>query len=149
SPGIGRAILLVAGLAVVTLGLIAGAGSQGMERRARGGFGYAGPSPFLVFGASIPASILVLVLVAVPLAVVGFPFDGPPGSLLSVAVQALIYISLIRLLVVDTGALDWAAMGLRRIDGRALGEIAGGALWALPRVLITGIVSSFLLQIFP
>ena len=32
---------------------------------------------------------------------------------------------LIRLLVVDTGALSWAEMGVRRLGRAALGEMAG------------------------
>jgi membrane protease YdiL (CAAX protease family) len=66
-----------------------------------------------------------------------------------VVVQAAVYAGLIRLLVVDTGALDWAAMGVRRLDPRAMGEIGGGALWALPMVVLTALVSSILLAIFP
>ena len=79
----------------------------------------------------------------------GVPLDGPPGSLLSVVVQAVVYVAIIRLLVVDTGALDWRAMGVRRPDLRALGEIAGGALWALPVIAVTVPVSAILLAIFP
>ena len=44
-----------------------------------------------------------------------------PG--LSVLAQAVIYVGLIRLLVVDTGALSWAAMGVRR-SGPAGGRLA-------------------------
>jgi membrane protease YdiL (CAAX protease family) len=147
--GLVSTLVLVVGLALLSVGLVAAAGSQGIERRVRAATKYAGPSPFLVFGASIPSSILILVILALPLDALGFPLDGPPGALLSVVVQAAVYAGLIRLLVVDTGALDWAAMGVRRLDLRAMGEIGGGALWALPMVVLTALVSSILLAIFP
>lgn len=147
--GIASIVLLIAGLALLSVGLIAASGSQGIERRARAMASYSGPSPFLVFGASIPVSILILVVIALPLDALGVPLGGPPGSLLSVVVQAVVYVSLIRLLVVDTGALDWRAMGVRRPDLRALGEIGGGALWALPVIALTVPISAILLAIFP
>ncbi|HKB28435.1 MAG TPA: CPBP family intramembrane glutamic endopeptidase [Candidatus Limnocylindrales bacterium] len=149
SRGLPSTLLLVGGLAVLSVGLVAASGSQGIERRARRASGYAGPSPLLVFGASVPVSILVLVLVAVPLGALGFPLEGPPGALLSVIVQAIVYVGLIRLLVVDVGALDWAAMGIRRLDARALAEMGGGAVWAVPLVFVTALVSVVLLAIFP
>jgi len=142
-------ILLLVGLIPLSIGLIAGAGSQGIERRARGGLPYVGPSPFLVLAASIPVSILAVLAVSLPLSLVGVPLDGPFGALLSVGIQAVVYIGLVRLLVVDTRALDWAAMGVTRPDGRALGEILGGAFWALPVVFLTGILASILFQLVP
>jgi hypothetical protein len=42
------------GPTLLTVGLVAGAGSQSIERRARGE-AYAGPSPYLVFAAMIAA----------------------------------------------------------------------------------------------
>ena len=90
--------------------------------------------------ASVPVSLLAVLVVSVPLAFVGVPLDGPFGALVSVTVQAAVYVGLVRLLVVDTGALDWAAMGVRRPDRRAVAEGLGGAAWALPIVFVTGIV---------
>lgn len=147
--GLASGVLLIAGLALLSVGLIGAAGSQGIERRARDMVSYSGPSPFLVFGASIPVSVLVVVVIALPLGALGISLDGPLASLLSVVVQAAVYIALIRLLVVDTGALDWLAMGVVRLDLRALGEIGGGALWALPVIVVTIPVSAILLAIFP
>jgi len=49
-------ILLFAGLIVLSIGLVAGAGGQAIERRARGARAYTGPSPFLVFAAGIPSA---------------------------------------------------------------------------------------------
>lgn len=141
--------LVVVGLVLLSVGLIAAAGSQGIERRARGTEPYAGPSPLLVFAASIPVSILAVIAVGVPLGLVGVALDGPFGALLSVALQAIVYLALIRLLVVDTGALDWQAMGVRALDRGAIREIVGGAFWALPVIVVTVPVSAILLAVFP
>src|SRR5712691_10856643 len=46
------------GPTVLTVGLVAGAGNQAIERRARGA-AYAGPSPYLVFGTIIAAVFAV------------------------------------------------------------------------------------------
>lgn len=141
--------LLVAGLAVLSIGLVVGAGGQAIERRSRTDLPYRGPSPFLVFLASVPASVLAIVLIAIPLSVIGVAVDGPVGQLASIALQAVVYAGLIRLLVVDTGALTWAEMGVRRFDRRALGELATGALWASPVILATIPVALVLYQLFP
>lgn len=141
--------LLVGGLAVLSLGLIAGAGSQAVERRARGGTAYLGPSPFLVFAASIPTSLLAAIAIGVPLAIVGVAVDGPVGRLVAVVVQALLYVALIRLLVVDTGALSWAAMRVRRPDARAIRDLVGGAIWAAPVIVVTVPIAAILGVIFP
>jgi membrane protease YdiL (CAAX protease family) len=147
--GAGWVALVVAGLVLLSVGLIAAAGSQGIERRARGMAGYAGPSPLLVFAASIPVSVLGVIAIGVPLGLIGIPLDGPLAAVVSITLQAAVYVGLIRLLVVDTGALDWTAMGLRRLDRHAVGEILGGTLWALPVIVITVPVSLILLAIFP
>lgn len=149
SGGLASRILLIVGLALLAIGLIAGSGSQGMERRARARLPYVGPAPLLVFAASVPVSILIGIVVALPLSLAGIPLDGPFGALLSVTIQAFVYVSLVRLLVVDTGALTWHEMGLRPLDGAALVEMAGGALWAIPAIAVTVIVSRILLGIFP
>jgi membrane protease YdiL (CAAX protease family) len=145
----GAAILLTVGLAVLSVGLIAGAGSQGIERRTRGAGPYAGPSPFLVFAASVPVSLLAVLVFAIPLTIAGVPVDGPAGRLASVVIQALIYVGLIRLLVVDTGALAWAEMGVRRLDRRAVGELATGALWAGPVIVATILVAAVFYVFIP
>ncbi len=140
--------LLVVGLLGMSVGLISAAGSQAIERRVRGVGPYLGPSPLLVFGASIPVSVLAVILVGFPLGWAGVALDGPFGALLSVVIQALIYVALIRLLVVDTGALGWTAMGLRPLDRAAVVELVGGALWALPVIVATLPVALILLAIF-
>jgi membrane protease YdiL (CAAX protease family) len=147
--GAAAPILLTVGLVVLAVGLIAGAGSQGIERRARARTAYLGPSPVLVFAASIPVSLLAVLLVGVPMAIAGVAVDGPLGRLASVVAQALVYWALIRLLVVDTGALDWAQMGIRRFDRRALADLAGGALWAIPVIIATIPLALVLSLLFP
>lgn len=141
--------LVVIGLLLLSIGLVAAAGSQGIERRARGVATYAGPSPLLVFAASIPVSILAVIAVGVPLSLAGVALEGPFAAVLSVGLQAGVYVALIRLLIVDTGALDWRAMGIRPIDRFAVGEMIGGAFWALPVIVATVPVSLILLSVFP
>lgn len=142
-------ILLLVGLVILAIGLVAAAGSQGIERRARGITGYHGPSPLLVFGASVPVSLLAAVVIGIPLSFGGVDLEGPIGRLASVVVQALVYLALIRVLVVDAGALTWAEMGVRRFDGRALGELATGVLWVVPVILATIVVAGILSQLVP
>lgn len=142
-------VLLIGGLIVLSVGLVSAAGSQGIERRARGVAGYHGPSPFLVFGATVPISLLAGVIVGLPLSFLDLPLDGPLARLGSVLAQALVYVALIRLLVVDAGSLSWAEMGIRRPDGRALNELGAGAMWALPVILITIPVAAILSRVVP
>jgi membrane protease YdiL (CAAX protease family) len=145
-------ILLVVGLLVLSIGLVAGAGAQSIERRARPGLAYQGPSPFLVFAASVPVSGLAIIALGFVFGIAGLPVDGPPARLGSVLLQALVYLGLVRLLVVDGGALSWDDMGIRRPDGRAAAELLGGALWAAPVIIATlpvAYVISLLLPVTP
>jgi membrane protease YdiL (CAAX protease family) len=147
-------ILVGAGLALLALGLVAGAGSQGLERRARALLAYRGPSPFLVFAAALPLSVLAITAAAIPMTMLGIPIVTPAGlptplaSVLSVLLQAIVYVLLLRLLVVDTGALAWAEMGLRRLDRTAFGDMAKGALWAVPVIVVTIPVALILGSLF-
>ena len=141
--------LLFVGAVVLSIGLIAGAGSQGIERRARGGSSYAGPSPLLVFAASIPIAVIVAAIVGIPLTALGIPLLSPVAAAISLAATLLIYVGLIRLLVVDTRALSWADMGVRRLDGEAIRELLTGALWAVPVIVATIPVAAVLTLIFP
>jgi membrane protease YdiL (CAAX protease family) len=152
SPGLSRQVLLIGGVLILSIGLVAGAGGQAIERRARGALPYTGPSPFLVFAAAIPVSFLGVVLLGFVFEATGIPIDGPFAPLASVTVQALVYIGLIRLLVVDTGGLSWADMGIRRPDVRAVREFGYGALWAGGAILATipvAIVLSLVLPVLP
>jgi membrane protease YdiL (CAAX protease family) len=141
-------IVLVIGLMILSIGLVAGAGSQGIERRAKGVLPYQGPSPLLVFVTAVPVSLVALILLAQPFVWLGVAVDpgSPPVQLLSVLLQTLVYAGLIRLLVVDTGALSWLQMGLTRFGPRAVGEMLMGSLWALPVIIITAPISLFLVQ---
>jgi membrane protease YdiL (CAAX protease family) len=152
TPGVARQILLVVGLLIMSIGLVAGAGGQAIERRARGGLPYTGPSPFLLFAAAIPVYALGVVMLGIGFVATGIPIDGPLARLVSVIVQALVYIGLIRLLVVDTGALSWADMGIRRPDLAALRQFGYGALWAAGAIVATipvAIVLSLILPVLP
>jgi membrane protease YdiL (CAAX protease family) len=142
-------IVLIIGLAVLSAGLVAGAGSQAVERKARGGHAYLGPSPFLVFATATPTSLLAVIAIGIPLTLVGIPLDGPAGRLASVVVQAFVYVALIRLLVVDMGSLGWASMGIRRPDKEAVRQLFGGALWAGPVILLTIPIAGVLSAVFP
>jgi membrane protease YdiL (CAAX protease family) len=142
-------LLLFGGLVVLSVGLVAGAGGQAIERKARGVRAYTGPSPFLLFAASIPVSGVLLVIAGVALGLVGVPVDGPLGRLASVVLQAVVYVGLIRLLVVDTGALSWAAMGISRPSMPALADLATGAAWAFAVILATIPVAALITRFIP
>jgi membrane protease YdiL (CAAX protease family) len=135
--GIAGSLLLVAGLIVLSIGLVAGAGGQAIERRARGVQPYTGPSPFLVFLAGIPITGILLILAGLVFGFFRIDVDGPLGRLASVIVQAIVYIGLIRLLVVDSGALSWTAMGVVRPRLPAVGDVGLGALMAIPVIAAT------------
>ena len=142
-------ILLVGGLIVLSVGLVAGAGGQAIERRARGGRNYVGPSPFLVFAAAIPISSLFGIGAGVALVALGVPIDGPIAALLSVSLQAIVYAGLIRLLVVDGGSLSWADMRITRPTSIAAMEFVLGAGWALPVIIATLPVAVLISQFVP
>ena len=130
-------VILGVSLVLLTVGLVAAAGSQGLDRRAQGGLPYRGPSPVLVFAAAVPISVIAVVVAAIPMSLVGISIDGPFARTVSVLVQTLVYVALIRLLVIDAGALSWAEMGVRRPDRAALAEMASGAIWAVPVIVVT------------
>jgi membrane protease YdiL (CAAX protease family) len=162
AAGVGQSaavILASVGLALVSLGLVAGAGSQTIERRARAASaeatdvpmpGYVGPSPFLLFAASVPVAILLVTVLAAPLLGLGLDPQGPAGTLLSVVVQAIVYVALIRLVVVGTGALRWRDMG---IGGRTASELGGDIAWGVvlvvPVVVVTAFVGGLLSLVLP
>jgi membrane protease YdiL (CAAX protease family) len=134
---------------LLTIGLIAGAGNQALERRARG-FAYAGPSPYLVLAATIAAIYVVASSVGLVLHLVLADVDVPDYwiNLLGVSIQAVVFISIIRLTVVGTDALSWAEMGWRRFDGSAFRDLLSGAGIALPVIFLTSIVAAVLVSIF-
>ena len=136
--------LILIGLSGLLVGLVAGAGSQAIERRARGVPGYAGPSPLLVFAAVVPLTLLLEVAVGVPLTALGLDTASPLAALIGLLLTAGAYVGLIRLLVVGTGALSWREIGVRRPGGQQLTELAIGGLMAFPLLVITGLLATVL-----
>ncbi len=141
TPGL---VMLLIGLGLLAIGLIAGAGSQAIERAARGVAGYVGPSPFLVFAAVIPVLLLVGSLVGVPLDALGVDPSSPLGTLIGLLVTAAVYLGLVRLLVVGTGSLSWAEMGVRSPGAGSLPELTYGAAIGIPLVFLTGLLAAAL-----
>lgn len=140
--------LLILGLVLATLGLIAGAGSQAIERRARDA-PFTGPSPFLLFLAVIPTYLVLLVALLFVLAIGGVHLgDTPAGAVVSQVVLLGVYAGLIRLTVVGPGAASWSELGLRRPD-EASSAIAFGAIIAVPLVFVSGLLAALLVQVLP
>jgi membrane protease YdiL (CAAX protease family) len=75
--------------------------------------------------------------------------ESPLSALIQVTATAAIYLVLVRMLVVDLGALTWHDMGIRRIDREALGAFVGGAVYAAPAILATGLVAIALSGLLP
>ena len=146
TPGAITALLLIIGLVVVGLGLVAAAGSQGIERRARGVRGYAGPSPLLVFAASVPWTVLGSAAIALPLSGILPAGSEPVVTVLALLATGLVYVGLIHLLVVDARALAWVEMGVRRPSGTTIRELTRGGLIALPVLLVSAAIAQVLSQ---
>ena len=137
------------GPAVLTVGLVAGAGNQAIERRARG-LAYAGPSPYLVLGAIVAAIYAVGAAVAFGLDVVTDPgsVSAPAINLVAILIQAFVYFGILGLAVVGTNALSWREMGWVRFDGVQLRNLLSGAATTIPVIGLTAIVSNILIEIF-
>ena len=143
----GRIVLLVIGALLLGLGLVAASGAQALERRDRADLAYRGPSPFLVFAASIPLSILV----TLPLAVVGVDPSAPAVTLVAVALTALIWLALVGSTVVGPGALTWREVApgvLGAAPGRIAADVAVGAAAAIPVIFVTAVLGAVLVAIF-
>jgi membrane protease YdiL (CAAX protease family) len=141
--------LYFVGPTLLTIGLVAGAGSQTIERRARGE-AYAGPSPYLVFGAAIAAIYAIGSVFGLGLHLVlgSATLPGYVVRLVGVALQALVFIGIVRLTVVDGQSLSWRDMGWRRLDAMAIRELTSGAFLALPVIGLTSIVAAIVVQVF-
>lgn len=149
---VGRSVaLLFAGATLLSIGLVAGAGSQAIERRARGE-AYAGPSPFLVFGAVLGVANVIGFVIDVLLSALFrgslAGLSGPVGQLVQAALLTLVYIGVVRLVVVGTDALSWADMGIRRPSPLTLGDLAAGASLAIPVIAVTLLVAGVLVTLF-
>lgn len=144
-------LLYFVGPGLLSLGLIAASGNQAFERRARGEV-YAGPSPILVFGAIVAVTYFVGALLGLVLDAVlrstGAEIWPPVGQLISGMLTALIFIGIVRLTVVGTGALSWTDMCVRPFDRRAVSDLAAGASLALPVIGVTLIVGAVLVSLF-
>ncbi|MEO5939685.1 MAG: type II CAAX endopeptidase family protein [Candidatus Limnocylindrales bacterium] len=137
------------GPATLATGLIAGSGSQALERRARG-FPYAGPSPYLVLATIIAATYAVgsVVVAALQLGLGDTNVPLYVQSLVSVAISAVVFLGILRLTVIGTNALTWLEMGWRRFDAQAIRNLAFGAAVAVPVIGLTSIVAAALVAVF-
>lgn len=136
------------GPTLLTLGLVAGAGNQALERRARAE-PYAGPSPYLVLAAMIAA----VYAVGYP---IGWLLNALPGAeelpdyvrrLIGVALQAAVFLGIVRLTVVDAGVLSWAQMGWRRLDQVAARDFVLGGAFAIPVIVLTELVAGIVVSL--
>lgn len=147
--GLAGGILFTLGLAVLSAGLLAAGGSQAIERRRAAGRRYSGPSPIVAFLAVIALTLLFVVVVGTPLVALGIDSTGPLAVFVSILVTALAYLGVVRLLVVGTGALSWRDLGVTRLDGAALADLAWGGVLAVPVLVVTGLVGLVLSQVLP
>jgi membrane protease YdiL (CAAX protease family) len=69
-------------------------------------------------------------------------------NLIGVAVQALVFLGILRLVVVGTEALSWAEMGWRPLNSGAVRNLAFGATVAVPVIGLTSIVAAGLVTVF-
>ena len=137
------------GPTILTIGLVTGAGNQALERRARGA-AYAGPSPYVVFGATISAVFAVGAAVAFGLRLFVDPSVVPAFgiNLLAIAIQAIVFIAVIQVAVVGTNALTWREMGWRPLDAVQLRHLGFGALVSVPVIALTAVLSDLLVTVF-
>lgn len=137
------------GPALLTIGLVAGCGNQAIERRQRGS-AYAGPSPYLVLATIVAAVFAVGAVVGLALHLVLGSTVVPSYvvNLIGVAIQAAVFLGIIRLTVVGTGALSWTDMGWRRFGADAVRNVLFGAAVALPVISLTAVVANGLVAIF-
>jgi membrane protease YdiL (CAAX protease family) len=134
TPGPASAGFFVGGLAIVATALVAAAGAQGLQRAADGA-AYAGPSPFLVFGAAFCLALVVTFAIGFVARLFGATVGEQAGVVLAVGVDAVVALGLVRLLVVGPGALTWGQMGFRRPrpgEGSLAQDIAWGMALAIP-----------------
>jgi uncharacterized protein len=141
-------VLMTLGVAILSIGVLAGAGSQAVERKAKGTQAYIGPSPVLLFAASIPIAYLGAVLLGVLIEASGQRIPTPVAELILLTIQGGAYLAVIALLVVGSGALTWREIGFRPGLRQALEDLGWGALFAGPIVALTIVVTVILVAIF-
>lgn len=141
------AVLFTIGLVVLTLGLFLLAGSQTVERRAAG-LAYPGPSPVLVFAAVLSTTYLAAIVIGAPLELLGATaLPRPVADLVGVIIQALVFIGVVRVLVVAPGVISWREMGFGIPARAAVAAAIGGAVLAVPVVLITDVLAALLVPL--
>lgn len=146
SPG-GAALLLAAvGLALLSLGLVLLGGSQTVERGAAR-LPYAGPSPLVVFLAVVAVSLFVAIVVDAALSSAGVRLPLAVGDLIATGIQALVFIGVVWLMVIGTGALRWSDMGFRIGVRQGAEAFVRGALLAAPVVILTAVVAAVVVSI--
>ena len=140
--------LFLAGLLALTVGAFAATGSQAVENARRTDLPYRGPSPVLVFLVVFPVTLLGILIVLGPLSALGLDARSPAATTISLAVTMLAYVGVVRLLVVGPGALAWRDMGLALPAGAAVRDLLVGAVFAVPvlvvTILLSGLLSRFL-----
>ena len=149
APSFGRVVLLVGALLLLSLGLIVGAGQQALERRARRGARYAGPSPFLVFAAVIPTSVLLAIAAGYLFSLAGAGLDSGLGIVVGSLATAVPSVLLVRTLVVGTGALTIADLGFSWPAYRIVRDLATGAAWSLLVFFATVLLAIALALVLP
>jgi uncharacterized protein len=146
------AILLGAGTLILTVGLCSAAGSQAIERQAAGQLAYRGPSPVLLFGATIGLTLLFEILALAPLAALGVSSDSPLEALVGLLILNLSALSLIVLLVVGTNALTWREMGVPLPGAgwsmpRLVADLLVGMALALPILFLSGLIGQVMIDL--
>jgi membrane protease YdiL (CAAX protease family) len=126
------------GLVILTLGLLSAGGAQAVERSNRAGLAYHGPSPWLVFAAVIPLTLVVQLLVVFVVRLFGTLPSLPILAAVLLALTGLIYAGVVRLLVVGTGALTWREMGLGLPGRQVVIDLLYGAVFAIPVLAVAG-----------
>ncbi len=143
-PSLAVGIIDLAGLTLLTLGLVLLGGSQSLERQAAGE-PYGGPSPVLLLVATVAATLLAAVIVGLALEALGVRLDPSQralGDLVSVVLQAVVFVGMVRLMVVGSGALSWADMGFTIDRQRITLGLLYGAVLALPVIVLTGLIGA-------
>jgi membrane protease YdiL (CAAX protease family) len=138
--------LFFGGLAVLAVGLILLAGAQSSERTTAG-LAWAGPSPVLVFAACVAASLVMSVVVGAPLAALGVELAVPVRNLVAVTLQALVFLTVVHVTCVSTGALDARAIGLAVPGSVAMRELVAGAAWAVPVIFASAALAAVLVPL--
>jgi hypothetical protein len=136
--------LFLAAMALLAIGLVSLAGSQAVERGRQPDLAYRGPSPVLAFLVVVALTFLVLIVVLAPLSALGLDPRSPGATALNLLLTMALYIGVIRLLVVGTGALTWREMGVVRPDAAAIRDLVLGALVAVPVLVVTLVLGAVL-----